>query len=699
MSVLSFPRLNFRGTFRTNPCTSNNDDVMPSVVDRDVDTLGATLAGMTDAQIGAYLREQVSMSNSPPSPQDPTPACINFIRAGWNLYGDFTTAFDDTLITSVVYGPALSQRMTTPAQDPLVGQPVQLLGTVTDDPARRGSAMICDLDPTGLVTTQLWVGGLQIGDTTIDHDTRAFQNWLNFASTVGPYGGEQNFVGIGCTWQFTMPVQALPAADTVASSGLRALLAAAGSGGGLAVRFRSYEVQPQLRDEDMAAKFQQGQAVDNPALGYLVGTIGVWLPGEPETETAGRKLTVPYPRPAMAWQSADGQQGGIPASPMPWGSPPAMIGNAVACVQDAPGVISLDLVGTFPKYGFRDPDGPGEATARGFQAPKQMADVGAVELAVVPVTGGPPRTIAAIDYGLDDYSGYDAFGGIVDLTYDATLGSLIESGTLVIQATTAPNPNVPLLEEDTLRVVTDDRTMYLLPGANQAARIKVYDRGGPTTSDTVLYLFEYRDVIAQQSGGSCTGVRPNQTVIQPNLANPPILRTESVTVPAGQGFSDWFPVPVAAVGSGATILAFQTDDSPFGSQAGGAGNAAPAITYVGVPGWSTATYSAIRVYANDDFSDLYAAGPLQWQDVYARALRYYYVLFPAMSRFIPLNYPDMLVAQADLVNARLNTPSDPAFWTTANMPATRTMSPAKVKLIKDFISQQLATRATQSGSA
>jgi hypothetical protein len=398
----------------------------------------------------------------------------------------------------------------------------------------------------------------------------------------------------------------------------------------------------------------------------------------------------------MAWQAADGQQGGSPAAPMPWGYPPAMIGNAVACVQDTPGVISLDLVGTFPKYGFRDPDGPGEATARGFQAPKQMADVGTVQLAVVPVSGGPAQAIATIDYGLDDYSSYDAFGGIVDLTYDTTLGSLIGSGTLVIQATSAPNPNVTLLQEDTLRVVTDDRTMYLLPGGSQAARIKVSDRGGPTKSDTVLYLFEYRDVIAQQSGGSCAGVRPNQTVIQPDAANPPILRTQSVTIPAGQGFSDWFPVPISAVDSGATILAFQTNNSPFGSPSAAAGKSPPAITYVGVPGWSTATYSAIRVYANDDFSSLYAAGPLQWQDVYARALRYYYVLFPAMSRFIPLNYPDMLVAQADLVNARLNTPSDPAFWTTANMPATRTMSPAKVKLIKDFISQQVASRTAQS---
>ena len=466
MSVLAFPRINFRGVFRTNPCTLNNDDVMPAVVNRDSDTLGGTLAGMTDAQIEAYLREQVSMSNQPGL------GCINFIRAGWNLYGDFTTSFDDTAVTSIVYGPAASQRVTSPAQDPLIGRAVQLLGSVTNDPARRGSAMICDLDPTGLVTTQLWVGGLQIDSTMIDHDTRAFQNWLNFASTVGAYNGEQNFVGIGCTWQFAIPASALPVNAPV-SPGLQSLLSAARQAAGLVVRFRTFEVQPELRDEQMYAQFQQGQAIDNPSLGYLVGTIGIWEQGEPETEVAGRKLTVPYKRPAMAWQSPDGQSSGsVPGAPQPWGAPPALIGNAVACVQGSASVISLDLVGTFPKFGFRDPDGPGMPSARGFGAVKQMANVGNVQLGVIRVTGGPALQIATIDYGLSDYSTYEDFGGIVDLPFDPQLSGAIATGTLVVKSTTAPNANVQLLEETTLRVVTDDRTMLLDAWCDEPARAR-----------------------------------------------------------------------------------------------------------------------------------------------------------------------------------------------------------------------------------
>ncbi|CAN5474486.1 hypothetical protein BH23ACI1_BH23ACI1_33250 [soil metagenome] len=287
-------------------------------------------------------------------------------------------------------------------------------------------------------------------------------------------------------------------------------------------------------------------------------------------------------------------------------------------------------------------------------------------------------------FSLDSYSAYEDFGGIVDVAFDPGLASMIGSGTLVVQSTSAPNPDVTLLEETTVRVVTDDRTMYLLPGAvNQPVRIKVYDCGGPTKADTVLYVCAYSNIIVAQQGGTCQqGVRPNQTVAQAAEQTPPqsiLSFPPTVTIPAGDGFTDWYLIDISATGSGATILSYQLHDTQFGTGTGG---------IAGVPVWSTATYSAIRVYPDEDFSALYAGGALRWQDVYENALRYYYVLFPAMSRFIPLNYPDFLVRQADLVDERLNAPGEPGFWTTYNMPPTRTMSPAKVKLILDFLAQQ-----------
>lgn len=691
MSILSFPRINFRGVFRTNPCTCNNDDVMPDIVERDSDNFGGSLGGKTDDQIRAYLRERVSMANNP---QDKT--CTPFIRSGWNLYGDHTTSFEDTFITSIVTGPGAAERSVTAAQDPLVGQPLLLLGSVTNDPVRRGTAMLCDLDSTGLVTTQMWVGGLQIGSggeygidphlmaLQLNHDTRSYQDWLHFFATLGPYRGEQNFVGIGCIMQFAIPASAIPPTVDFPSPGLQSVLNAARRAAGLVLRFRCFEVEPGLTDETLYAAYQQGQALENPAFGYLVGTIGVWNEGEPEHEPPGRKLICPYPRPATAYRDPQGKINSWPPQPTPWtpGLPPTLIGNAVAQVDATRSVISLDLSDTFPKYGFRNPSGPQKPDVCGFGAPRRKADFGPVELAVIAADGGTPVRVAPIDYGLANYSGYEDFGGIVDLPFDPAMKNLVASGRLIIRgAPGSPvNPGTALLVEQPVRVVTDDRALYWMPNTKNPVRVKVYDRGGPTKTPTTLYLHEYFNVIQTQgpSNAPCAdGTRPNQTVAQDTQGQ--LKFPTQVTIPAG--LTDWFALPVIAARSGATILAYQLDPVPFGGQQG---------SITGVPVWSFADYSSIRVFAEE--SDVPEGDAVSWDKVYQSVLRFYYLVYPAMSRFIPLNFADAIVRAGPLIKERLNTPDQPGFYTTYNMPVTRTMPPAKVRLVLKFIEEQMAAR-------
>jgi hypothetical protein len=684
MSILSFPRINFSGELSTNPCTCNNDDVEPAFVQRDSDTFGANVAGLDDDQIFDYARQPVTMSN--PGGKQRT-----YIKSGWNLYGDYTTTFENTKVTSIVATPGYP--VTSPTMDPLIGVPVALLGSVSSDPERRGDAMLCDLDPTGLVTTQLWIGGLQFGPATyagkagdmsfmpqFNADTRGFQNWLNFMSTVSqnPYGGEQNFVGIGTVMQFAIPASGLPPSLEFPSSGLESLLLAARQAAGIVVRFRLFEIEPQLVADDMEKIFAQGQAVANPAVGYLIGTIGVWENGEPESETAGRKLIAPSPRPVMLYTDPQGNnQASVAKAPLPWQGPPALVGNAVALVQ--PTVISLDLVNSFPKYNFRNPNGP-QPGSQGFNAPTTKANLGEVELAVIPATGGNPITIGPIDYGLGTYANYSDFGGIVDVPYDPQMAPTIATGTLVVQGSAGSlNGGTPLLAEKPIRVVTDDRAVYWLPNSTNSVGLKVYDRGGATTADTTIYLHEYYNVIQPQADA----VRPNQTVQQDTRG---LLQVPTqITIPAGQGFTDWFPVQLTAVGTGATIVAFQTEPTPFGQ--GNANN----IT--GVPCWSFATYSSVRIFTDDDFSHLYQNPPLKWNDVYENVLRFYYLVYAAMSTFIPLNQEDAIVSHGAMIQQRLNTPDQPGFWNTYNMPVTRTMSPAKIKLLLAFIAQEMQAAA------
>ncbi len=425
------------------------------------------------------------------------------------------------------------------------------------------------------------------------------------------------------------------------------------------------------------------------ALGYLVGTVGIWESGEPVSETAGRKLITPFPRPAMRYADPQGNNPVTwPPQPQPWtaGLPPSLVGNAVALVQDS--VISLDLVSSFPKYGFRNPNGPQQPNSGGFSAPKYKASLGNVELAVIPAGGGSPITIAPIDYGLSDYSTYENFGGIVDLPYNSQLAQTIASGTLIVRgATTSPlNAGTVLLQETPIRVVTDDRAVYWLPSSRNTFGLKVYDRGGATKADTTIYLHEYFNVI-QEPPQVPVRVRPNQTVQQATSGI--VTVPTQVTIPAGQGFTDWFQVQAIANQSGATLVAFQTDPTPFGT-----GNP---NSITGVPCWSFATYSSVRIYTDDDFSHLYQNPPLKWQDVYNNVLRFYYQIYPAMSLFIPLNMEQAIVQSGALITSRVNTPDKPGFWTTYNMPVTRTMSPAKVQLLLAFIAQQ--TGAAGKGSS
>lgn len=730
MSILHFPRVNFNGIISVNPCTANNDDVMPTVVQRDRDSLGTDTSDLSEDNVIDYMRTTRTMENySDPTGQKPFPL------SGWNLSGDHSVYFRDTTVSSIIMPDGSS--VTSSSTDALIGSAFNVTGSKRSDGGPTGAAVMVDLDATGLVTTQIFVGGINFmsgGNTIFQsyYDARMYQNWLNFQSTVSdePYAGEQNFVSIGTVMQFVIPPSALPdyASLGFQSPGLEALLNTAKQEGGVAVRIRMMEMEPAITDATLQSLFaSSGQWPINPAYGYLVGTIGVHYNGEPESEPAGRKLITPYPRATMNWKSPNGTVNPTPGGTVPWapndpngsptsgGLPPALIGNAVAALQDgSAGIISVDMVESFPKYGYRNPNGPpqdppinhGVTTPVGFDAPQVRANVGQLELAVVSATDSTKSvSIGAIDYGLNDYSVYENFGGIQDISFNpsasggdvaATLLEAIQQGNLVIRGVAGDpvNPSTELLTEDVIRVVTDDRVMYTtLNQANAMIQVKVYERGGPTTSAVNIYPLEYKNIIQIKEGSNdtCTSeeneYRPNQTT-EPRYLGEMCNTTDDtanriqvnypdqnnyITIPAGEGYSDWFNISITPVVGGAALLNLQFN-SEFRGQ--------------GVPAWSDCNYCSIRVFDDEDYSGL--PRPLQWNDVYENTLRYYYLVYPAMSTVIPLNKESSVTSpySASLIEQRLHTPDQAGFYSTLNMPITRTMSPSKINLLLEFLRQQ-----------
>jgi hypothetical protein len=63
-------------------------------------------------------------------------------------------------------------------------------------------------------------------------------------------------------------------------------------------------------------------------------------------------------------------------------------------------------------------------------------------------------------------------------------------------------------------------------------------------------------------------------------------------------------------------------------------------------------------------------------------LRFHYLAFPAMSRYIPLNQPDAIMGAKNAILART---SDAYKGTTLFMPVVRSMSPAQRALLRAYL--------------
>ncbi len=151
MSILNGPRLNFWGGIRTDVSLPNNSPTIPydgnddwPLFDLTTSTLAPGAEPYTDDQLN-------NMINAPTG---------NYYTAGgWNHYGQHVVDMQNALISS--QGEPGS--ITTTGD--LVGQAVYLLGSV-DPVTGQGPVsgpMMVDLDPTASTTTQIFVGGLQIG--------------------------------------------------------------------------------------------------------------------------------------------------------------------------------------------------------------------------------------------------------------------------------------------------------------------------------------------------------------------------------------------------------------------------------------------------------------------------------------------------------------------------------------------------------
>ncbi|WP_049722741.1 hypothetical protein [Gilvimarinus polysaccharolyticus] len=230
--------------------------------------------------------------------------------------------------------------------------------------------------------------------------------------------------------------------------------------------------------------------------------------------------------------------------------------------------------------------------------------------------------------------GYYEWGGLYDVALSTEAVALLKAHPIQITS----DKNDLQITESRLRISSDARNLYTDPSdTRKAVTVRVHELGGPLLTPVVLQL----------STSSPGTLEDGQFLEFPATVQVPAGATE-VTIDlefnAGSGFS---------------LLEFK---------------AVCASDY----------HMAFRRYPEHDYSALINAGNIAWADVYEHCLRFFYVLFPAMSKRIPLNDEATIQAVAGELLKRIDESYRP---TTLYMPLTRALSPGKVALLRAYLNQ------------
>jgi hypothetical protein len=414
MSQFDFPRLHFRGDFSADVGTANNDDFGdPAFVDTvhvRVDTLG-----MSDDDFAKWLRGD-----------DPQFG----IRAGWNLYGNGDCGFSNA--TCHAAEPKLGTLAAAAADDPVVGAAVKLL-----------KAVMVDQDPKGTTSTQIFAtefrvegpGGLRI----LGRPARACSRWVARRNL-----GVGGFEGFAAVWHSVVPPRLLTV-DPGTSRVLLAFKAAKDAGNGLFIRYCTYLLSPRVPDQQLAADFAAGKKTVNPAIGKVLGTIGIWKPAEATTLAEGRRLNA--------------------GSPLTFNRMPFTLNPTTAQINAADRRVSVDFINTVPEA-----DESLEKVNLGtLQLVLETDTAGGVRNTVL---GPIPNTRAA----------YEARAGLVDLVVPEAVWPSVAGGRLkVVQQATGS----PVLVETPVVIETDDRATYLQQGQQSNITLRAWLRGRPAAAQKV----------------------------------------------------------------------------------------------------------------------------------------------------------------------------------------------------------------------
>jgi hypothetical protein len=703
MSVLSFPRIYFKGFMEWDPCTFNNNDWQEF---QTYDGVNAALnwpflatEGITQQNFPTTFRPW-AIKLQPDAVDSPNGARV---PAEWNMFGTHAVSFVQynefkTLITGGALG--YDQPVTS---DPLIGAPVAINGD-----GGSGAGRLVDTNPASFWSSQIYFGQMSFGNTgSAISGPRMFRMHSRWLDLNRIYTSDQSLTqpaaSVGCCFQTCIPFdQVTWPADSPLATALKNA-ASQPPAIGIMVRFTAYVnlyfkngvfnnfPQKPRTYEDLAALLATGWAqwnanpndfsgfFSNPCYSHIVGAVGVWNSGEVASAPAGRYLSANAQVAAIQSQTRThavrmlGHHLQAASATTTTPAPPLQVtlGPIVASVDDTNALISLDLNSTIPENGT-----PGE-----FPSDLSKANFGPLDVGVI--NNNVFTSLYQIPYDQYARAPYEASAGIIDIPFQSTsaganAASLLQSGPLAIQV----QGQTALLEEQ-LSAQTDSRGIYVDQGDDAEFSINVYNFGVPSPNTNVM-VAQYDSNLALIPTNGAPLVAFTKGNLQTIVSNG-ITTAVTVVTSDGNGVEN---AGIEWVAPGFAVLAFfpysGTVPSPPPSLLGPGATINGSITY--------AFYTTVRALPADNgvpqqFIDLWnSSGGDQTQArnfIYSQILYVYDMLFNVMLEFVNLGSPTAFAG--DLHGIWNAITAESAKESTYAMPITRDLSRGKRFTLQIYI--------------
>lgn len=669
MSQFDFPRINFNGLMNVNVGTGNNDDYSPYHFIKEsfnppkpeyigkpmrlADSLSVQpeTYGMSDEEWLDWTQNVQTFFNTQ------TGENAQLIPAEWNYYGGMGLTMIDVNVTEVITG---GSTVVIDNKEALIG--AQLSFNMQPGGNMASTGVICDVNPEAVPSSQFIASNM-----LLEKDGQALMSGVPSKGSTRFINFQRN-VAINASGGASASVYHTISKEELSGQKILSVLGDQITGNpkfkGLMIRYNLYRSMAEINGFDYSTgtldklvnHYKDKQT--NPAYVQITGTISPWYEGQMQSISMSRIMM-----PSGQFKSPGGN--GQPINPP---DPTCMFGLGPVTFQindgGKRGFISLDVINTFPEQ-YEGQGNPLTYLNKEGKPNNPKFDLGTLTLRMATPAGVEPAVSVDIGTINNTTEFYYSGGGMVDIPFGEDLQKQYAANDQLVFQIYASNPDKVLLEEATYMIAAEHSTVY----------------GEQDASGTPSSAFNFNG----------TNVPISFTVYKKGV--------EVNEVPEGLVIQEFDSTPNQATGTQAAIRTIDNyqPGQPISVPTPKAGNKLFYCTFKGKEASNlngvnllTAPIITMRVLPNEDYSQYYvdpsaeqpvANDTLTFEILYEKVLRNYYLLYPAMSKHVPLDSKDAWDGP-DMAR-RMYKRLQMSYWPTVMyMPRTRDLSNSRRTLLQ-----------------